>query len=100
MALRYPYIVGMSPCFKVTGVIRFLPGAEPTRMGAQGVTHVELLYEGQHWPMAACRNAHGGRNHPPEERELVTGPPTCLWCMVAKWPWDGRDGRTRGGRWR
>lgn len=77
--------------FRVTGVIRFLNGIAPTRLGAQGVTHVELTYDGQHWPMVACRNVLGGSNHSPEWRELVAGPPTCLWCMTARWPWSARD---------
>lgn len=88
------------PRFEVTGVIRFLPGSEPTRLGAQGVTHVELLYACGSWPMAACRNVLGGRNHSPGERTLVNEPPTCLWCMVARWPWDVRDERDPRYRWR
>lgn len=74
--------------FKITGVIRFFPGVKPTRMGAQGVTHVELMYGDVFWPMAACRNVLGGSNHLEYEREVVDGPPTCLWCMVARWPDD------------
>lgn len=65
---------------KVTAIIRFLPAISPTKIGAQGVTHIELLYEGQ-TPMAACRTVVGGRNHLESEREDVHEPPTCPWCM-------------------
>lgn len=65
---------------KVTAIIRFLPSISPTKIGAQGVTHIELLYEGQ-TPTAACRSLVGGRNHLVSEREVVHEPPTCPWCM-------------------